>query len=555
MKRFTLLLAFLCLNVTVFLSAQRIGDLRFAVPHQVMPAQELPAAFTTYSTRVSDPYRMVSRAGYTKLGLKSELTMRNFRELASGGHLLVSYKVDRFRTNDVKTRSKTTESKKKDGTVEKKTVYWVEGTYTFPVVMEVLDPDGGIIFESVVGVDDAVIRYPSGSRTYSSRSALTKEWYEKRSKTYLDLQKKQLLAYVNSLNAQLRDQIDVQEKKDYYYFEYPKGKKAENAELWLENATAAMAVLDTIDSNAELPKAYLATALEPYLAFWREQMAAYPADNKKTQRYHHCAAYNLATAQMLMETPGVAMDFSKRLVDNVKWNKSRSRSLSRAAETLSKELPAYPNQTRHFALRDVSQATGPAGVTYGMPEPFKPVFDTLTAYITTGGQTKAGTVIIQENIDVKLMGKPNFTFIDGNQQEVAITVNTVDGFGFGGLHYIVEKYADKGGLQGRPNFMRVLLDGPRMQYLEYIPSYPDAGGLEVEFLKPKDGDLISLSVTNAHWLNWKKAFAKVFEGCAGLEQRVAAGEFRRNIDDIAAAVTEYNEGNCEVPESEAGDGK
>jgi len=548
--RFFLLLAFLCLTLT--LSAQRVGNLKFAVPHQVLPVQEVPPTYTTYSTRVSDPYRTVSKAGYTKLGLKGRLKLRNYRQLATGGHLLVSYKVDRFRTNDVKSRSKTTESKSKDGTVTKNTVYWVEGTYTFPVVMEVLTPDGGIIFESVLGAGPAVIRFPSGSRTYSSSAALSKDWYAARTKFYTDLQRSKLTSHINTLNQQLRSQIDIQEVKDYFYFAYPKGKKAENADLWLEHATAAKEVMDGIDSSVPLDKAALSTALEPHLAFWKGQLAAYAPDNKKTQRYHHSAASNLANVQMLLEVPDAARELSERLVNTVKWGKSNSRGLSRRAEALSNTLAAYPGKTRHFPLRDVSQATGPANITYGMSEPIKPTFDTLAAYITTGGQRKAGRVVIQENVEVELMGKPNFTFFDGNKQEVAIGVSKIDGFGFGGLDFIVEEYADRSGDAVRPNFMRVHLDGPRMQFLEYFPSYSDAGGLKVDFLKVKDGELISLSVDNKRWLDWKKSFSELFTGCAGLQQRVASGEFRRNEEDIATAIVEFNEGNCEVVEEEDG---
>jgi len=553
--RFTLLLAFLCL--TLSLSAQRIGELRFAVPHQVMPAEVLPAEFTTFSTRVSDRYRVASRAGYTKLGLKNRLKLRNFRSLAVGGHLLVSYSVDAFRVADMKSRSKTTENKKKDGTVVKNTTYWMEGTYTFPIVMEVLDPDGGIVYEAIVGAEDAVLRYPEKSKTHASSSALSKDWYANRTKFYAALKKKQLNSAFNTLNANLRAQIDYREKKEYFYFEYPKGKKAENADLWLEHATAAKEILDTIDSNLPLPKTHLMSAMEPHLTFWKEQAAAYPASSKKTQRYHHAATYNLATAQMLLEAPALAVDLSKQLIADVKWNKNRSRILSRNAEALKTDLAGYPDGTRHFALRDVSRAKGPGNPTYGIPEPEKPVYDTLGAYYITDGARKSGRVIIRENVNVSFKGRNNFRFINDEEEEIAIDVNKVDGFGFGGIDFVVETWNDNGSsLKGRRNFMRVMLDGPRMQYLEYYPSHQNGSEIEVEFLKPKDDDMISLSVTNARWLNWKKAFAKVFADCPGLSQKVANGEFRRNVSDIADAVREYNEGNCEVAkESDAGDGK
>ncbi|MEM9527185.1 MAG: hypothetical protein AAGA31_11285 [Bacteroidota bacterium] len=540
-------LVFVCLSffASSILSAQRVGELRFAVPYQALPAQELPEAYTTYSSRVIDRYRMVSRAGMTKLGLKNTLRLRNFRELAADGHLLVTYRVDQFRTFDVKTRSKVKETKKKDGTVEKTTVYWIQGTYRFPILMEVLDPDGGLIYEAVLGSRDARIRFPVGSRTYTSSAQLNNDWRERRTRTYRDLQKKALTKHFEELNTQLRRQIDIREEKSYHYFEYPKGKKADNADLWLAHATDAKDILDAIDSNQPMLKAEMTAALIPHLDFWKEQMAAYPPDSKKTQRYHHAAAFNLATANLVLENPGVAMDFSKRLMDNVKWNKDRSKNVNKAAAALSGELPNYPDQSRHFTMRDVSRARGLSGATYGMPEPIPVTYDTIPGYVTIGDQRRAGTVIIQENRSLNLMGTPNFRFVDGNRRPVDVNIDKVNGFGFGDFDFVVEKWADNG-LIGRRNFMRVMVDGPRMQYLEYYPSHRDASGDAVELLKTKDGKLISLAVANARWLNWKKAFAKVFEDCPGLSQRVAAGEFRRNVPDIADAVQAYNEGNCEV---------
>lgn len=550
-RRYLILLCFVLVTFSS-LNAQRVGELRFAVPYQALPAQGVPEAYTTYSSRVIDLYRTISRAGMTKLGLKNTLRLRNFRELAADGHLLVTYKVDRFRTFDVKTRSKVNETKKKDGTVVKTTVYWIQGTYRFPIIMEVLDPDGGLIFESVLSARDAQIRFPVGSRTYTNSALLRKDWNERRERTYRDLQKKVLTKNFKELNTQLRRQIDIREEKAYHYFEYPKGKKADNADLWLEHATDAREILDAIDSNQPLLKAEMTAALTPHLTFWKDQMAAYAPDSKKTQRYHHAAAFNLATANLVLENPGVAMDFSKRLMDNVKWNKDRSKNVNRAAASLSETLPYYPNQSRHFPMRDVSRATGLSGATYGMPEPLPVSYDTIAGYVTIGDQRKAGTVIMQENRSLNLMGTPNFRFIDGNRRPVDVSIEKVNGFGFGDFDFIVEKWADQGVI-GRRNFMRVIVDGPRMQYLEYYPSHRDASGDAVELLKPKDGKLISLAISNARWLNWKKAFAKVFEGCPGLAQRVEAGEFRRNVPDIADAVQEYNEGNCEeIPDSDDG---
>lgn len=547
MRHFLFTLFCLSLVAISGLQAQRVGELRFAVPYQALPAQELPAEYTTYSSRVIDRYRMVSRASLTKLGLKNTLRLRNFRELAADGHLLVTYRVDQFRTFDVKTHSKVKETKKKDGTVVKTTVYWIQGTYRFPILMEVLDPDGGLIYEAVLGSRDARIRFPVGSRTYTSTAQLNKDWRERRTRTYRDLQKKVLTQSFKDLNTKLRQQIDIREEKDYHYFEYPKGKKADNAIGWLEHATDAKDILDAIDSNQPLLKAEMTAALAPHLAFWKEQMAAYPPDSKKTQRYHHAAAFNLATANLVLENPGVAMDFSKRLMDNVKWNKDRSKNINRAAASLSEVLPAYPSQSRHFTMRDVSRERGLSGATYGMPEPIPVTYDTIAGYVTIGDQRRAGTVIIQENRSLNLMGTPNFRFVDGNRRPIDVSVDKVNGFGFGDFDFVVEKWADNG-LIGRRNFMRVIVDGPRMQYLEYYPSHRDASGDAVELLKPKNGKLISLAVANARWLNWKKAFAKVFEGCPGLAQRVETGEFRRNVPDIADAVQEYNEGNCELVE-------
>lgn len=552
--RYSLLLALCSLVSFASLTAQRVGELRFAVPYHQLPAQELPADFTTYSTAISDPYRSVSRAGLTKLGLKNQLKLRNYRPLATGGHFLITYKVGYFNTNGLGIKSQTTETKSKDGKVTKTTTYWVDGTYTYPVTMEVVDTDGGIIFESVVGSEEKPIRYPSGTRTYSNRTALSKDWSAAYAKTLQEIRRSALNNNVTGLNSQLRNQIDIQEKKDYFYFEYPKGKKAENADLWLAHATEAKTVLDTIDSGTPLPKAYLTSALAPHVAFWKEQAAAYDPNDKKTQRYYHSAAFNLATLEVILENPGAAQDFSNILIENVKWNKDRSKNINSSAEKLAAELPSYPGLSRHFSLRDVAQAVGPSNPTYGRPEPIAPEFDTIAGYVTLQGARKAGNVIIQENVAVRLTGKPNFRFIDANEQEIEIAIDKVDGFGFGDYDYVVEKWADNGGLQGRPNFMRVLMDGPRMQYLEYVPSYSDAGGLEVEFLKQKsDNDLVSLSIANARWLNWKKAFAKVFTDCPGLAQKIEAGDYRRNVDDIAAAVLEYNEGNCELAAEAEGD--
>lgn len=525
------------------LKGQKISEVRFNIPYNYLPARGLDAELTTYTKRVQDPYRIVSRSGMSKMAIQESLNLRNFLAVSSGGHLLVEYKIGFFSTPSVKTESKVTETKDKEGKVVKSTSYRIEGTYTFPISLEVISHDGELIFETTVGYDEVAFVYPQKGWEPTS-SSLQQKWSKERNNFIRGLQYNHLNSSLNSLNSKLRSEIDIQEFKETYYFETPKGKKDENVAEWQASVAAAIETLGSITSTEPINTAAMREALKPQTDFWSAQLNAYDPGDKKVQKYYHAAALNLATIELVLENSSTALQMATSLENDVKWGGYRSKTLKDRASSITTALSDYPNGSRHFPLRDLSQAMPLENPLYGREAPTVIIYDTLQAYVQKGGTKIEGTIIIPENAALRLAGKPNATFKDKDGNKVFLDPTILEGFGMGDYHYTVAYFDDNAKLKKRPNFMRIMEDGPKMKFLQSLGSYSDSTPGSVDFLQDKEGETYSLDPYNPRWLNWKKAFSKLFEDCPALSNSILAGDYGRNAEDIRAAVRAYNKGEC-----------
>ncbi len=539
----------LALLSTFGLQGQKISEVRFNIPYNYLPARGLDAQLTTYTKRVQDPYRIISRSGMSKMAILESLNLRNFVAVSSGGHLLVEYKIGYFSTSNVKTESKVTETKDKEGKVVKSTSYRIEGTYTFPISLEVISHDGELVFETTLGYDEVAFFYPQKGWEPTA-SSLQQKWSKERNNVIRGLQYNHLNNSLNSLNRMLRDEIDIQEFKETYYFETPKGKKDENVEEWKASVAAAIETLGSITATEPINTTAMREALKPQTDFWSAQLKAYDPGDKKVQKYYHAAALNLATTELVLENTGAAIKMATSLESDVKWGGYRSKALKDNANKVATALPDYPDGSRHFPLRDLSQAMPLENPLYGREAPTVILYDTLQAYVLKGGNKIEGTIIIPENTALRLAGKPNATFKDQSDNKVFLDPTILEGFGMGDYHYTVVYFDDNAKLKKRPNFMRIVEDGPKMKFLQSLGSYSDSTPGSTDFLQDAKGETYSLDAYNPRWLNWKKAFSKLFEDCPALSNSILAGDYGRNTEDIRATVRAYNKGECESSEED-----
>ncbi|NJO71440.1 MAG: hypothetical protein HC825_06605 [Oscillatoriales cyanobacterium RM1_1_9] len=526
-----------------------MGESRVKLAYNALPSAALPAEYTTYSAKVFERYSgSLAQIGITKQSLREFLQLRNFKFLPVGGHFRINYRPG-YPQLRMANKATVTETKKDDGTVTKTTSWAREGSINFNLTIEVVTAEGNTLEESIYGNEPLAIRFPANGN-FATEAQLN-DAFKKNGEQYTEQRlRDHLFGNLRNFSTYFTKKYDIWEDFDVLFLEYPKGKDIEGGDSWEIHAKECAAVLNSIPADGALNLVQIEADLAPHRSFWTDQLKNFNPSDKKQQRYYHCAAFNLAVCALAQEQTVEASALANELAASVKWNADRAKSIARAAELVAKQLPSYPMQSRHFALRELNNAKGPVGALYGEDPDLASlvVYDTFPAYIVglADNRRVAGKVVMREGEELDLRN-PNFRFLtEVDEDRILIKADLVQEFGYGGYIYHTIMYKDRGRMESsRPNFFRTLEDGPKLKLLRFYPSYGDSEALQEEFIA-QGTELSSLSPTNSQWINWKTAFGKFFEDCPAVKVDAEAGIYRRKIEDIATAIRQYNSGNCEI---------
>ncbi|MEL6669476.1 MAG: hypothetical protein AAFP08_10945 [Bacteroidota bacterium] len=373
-KQIKMLLAFAVISSSLF--AQNVGEARFNLPHLLLPQTPVGDEFTTFSVDVVDNYDVLPSMGVTKGEIIGEMNMLNFRKVTTPGHLQIRYNIGEFLITLEQGKEERTERERDDGTKYTEVKYYVDLTYKFPITLEVVGYDGAILYDAVVGYEEDHIRYPRRGG-FNSIPEAENSWYENRGTKLREEQQTVLAESMLAMNEAIGERFDHRVETDHLFFEYPKGNRAQNAVEWESHANQAMAILAALPADRSMDVASLRTQLQPHLDWWSGQMGNYDPGNRREQKYYHSALYNMAVVEYALENPSQVIDYMTQLEGAVRWNRDRTRSLRRNAESLVGELNRYASNSRRFELRDLSSATPPAQ--NNAPEAFVPHTGTYPA--------------------------------------------------------------------------------------------------------------------------------------------------------------------------------
>ncbi|MEM8583862.1 MAG: hypothetical protein AAGF87_06315, partial [Bacteroidota bacterium] len=351
------LMAFLVISSTIV--AQNVGEARFNLPHLVLPASPLSEEFTTFSVDVSDPYDVLPSMGVTQGQIIGEMNMLNFQKVTTPGHLQIRYNIGEFLITNEQGKEDRRERERDDGSKYVEVKYYVDLTYKFPITLEVVGYDGAILYDAVIGYEEDHIRYPRRGG-FNSIPEAEQSWYDNRATKLREEQTEVLTESMLAMNEAISERFDHRVETDHLFFEYPKGNRAQNAVEWESHANQAMAILAALPADQPMNVASLRSQLQPHLDWWSGQMGNYDPSNRREQKYYHSALYNMGVVEYALENSSQVIEYMTQLEGAVRWNRDRTRSLRRNAESLRGELNRYASGSRRFEMRDLSGATPPA---------------------------------------------------------------------------------------------------------------------------------------------------------------------------------------------------
>lgn len=548
--RFSLLLVLISLFCFSSLTAQRVAEVSFKVPYHIPPAEQLPEEVATYTVKVNDPYNQLLENGLTTSGVAGKIKLRNFKRLPADGHILLSYTVGEFQTTRNEFKSETTESKSKDGKVTKRTTYWREIDYIMPVNLEARDAEGNVLFEQITGAGGKTYTFKNGRSNFTSSKALSTAYNKQRASIFKKMKTDGINGGITGLSNNFRAQYDIRIGNESLYLEHPNGKKAEDQVAWEASAKGAIEILKNVKPDEPFT-GEVRTALKPHTDLWEAKMKQYDPTEKKQAKYFHCAQYNLAVVNFILEDFATAEAHAAELATTVKWNKDRPRALNKKIDNAKKLIEASPYDSRYFPLRDLESVTGPASTNYGISA------STIGGAGMGSTETVNGYIMLNGEVTQGQITKPSGNMIDFTRQRLIfqapsgyttdITPSTVDGFSYNDEIFMVVSLSLKG-LNSKKNYLRVIETGDKMTLAEYVHTHANVDDETwdgVQWILTEEDGPISLAVQNVRWLNWKKAFAKLFVDCPVLNAEIGAGNYRRRAEDIARAVRAYNAGDCE----------
>lgn len=141
-------------------------------------------------------------------------------------------------------------------------------------------------------------------------------------------------------------------------------------------------------------------------------------------------------------------------------------------------------------------------------------------------------------------------FYRENGEEIALDPANIEGFGNDRGLAVITRQRPHGtlGAKRRAEFMTVVEDGPRARLYHIIRYYADHDPNQRTFIEVIDGedvDLVRLDSGNPKFLDWRKGFASLFEGCEVMYAEARTGIYENTQKDIARAIRNFNTLPCE----------
>lgn len=556
-KFFVLLLV--CQFVSSEAMAQRIKQERVTLAYNRLPNAPLPADFTTYSVTVNPVGKALTTANLTQKGLiDNYLKLRAFKKLPKGGHFHINVAVNRLKIISSEDKTETYTTKDKEGNEKKSTGYYRNVLYKVPVTFTMEDKNGNILEQEVFGSSAEGLQYRftrSKQNTFNSRADLNKAW-SNRTPTFNTLQKEVIQKAFSTFSKKIKRKYDITKESIGLPFLVPAGKKVAAADEFRATAVAAANIIKSIKPQVAIDGAK--KDLQPMIDFWTTQKDNFSADQKKEVKVHHACLFNLALAYLITENLQEARTYID-LAAATKKNKSLTNQLNAFIIEQDKMMKQHEVTTLFFPI-DLATAVAPAGISYKKyepKEPAKPVDRSVKydgQYITTGGETLNGTYVFRtgQSANPKFYQEGNVKFIYNNEKgekELTLTASSFRGGTFNGRTFKIMKRNPEMSIKKALFAVETIEEGPKMVLLRAYPLEKKKDGSTINnqtLLKVKGQDKYhSVSNTsNPNFLNWKKSFAKLFEGCEVLYAEIRVGEFDRDLESIAEAVRLYNQNSC-----------
>jgi hypothetical protein len=531
---------FICISLTLNLSAQNSKDKSVTVSYVRLPEQKLPESFKTYSVEVVG--HSVTTAGLSADQLANSVVMHGFKRVSgvdgNHGHLRVYVNAGYTDMGTAEAKSETRTTKDKDGKETKTTYYWYNVPFNASASYRILDPDGNILARGGSPRSEVI-----KSKEYTSSSQRSKEY-----SSIVNAMRKNFAAevtqnVVNAVKSYLSEQYDFHHVKEYPQFYLV--TKWQSEEAYEKHFEKTREVFES--ASAGTPSSELLSKLTSAMEFWNIDAAKDPGDDKKLKKVYYAANMNLALAHFYTDNFEAAKKHLQQIIKSEEKDRSAEKMLERLGE-LEKKMALHGVHTMHY-VPDLSNALPPSAVKALEEEQaeLEAQRNTTTGTITINNEVMEGSFMQEKGAaDLSFGEGGNTLFLveSGSElKEYDVTSSEVTAFTIGErkFHKMNFSPCSKGETASAVQILEEVYASDKIKLYKYYPSAGAMADEKIELALQKKSDSNPVSVYATQFLLWEKGLAKYFEDCSDLSSMCSSGSIKMDQTDLLKAARIYSE--------------
>ncbi len=533
-------MVFMFIQIIHTLPAQKMKDKRVEISYVSLPAEKLPAAYTTYSVQLTGGN--ITMGGLTAQSLAQQVRMDGFKRVGAlpneYGHLRIHVFTGTTVTGRSSLKSKTTTTKNDKGVETKTTTYWYELPCSANTWYKILDPEGNTLSTGSNSHSENV-----RSREYSSSGALAKDY---------DAIVRGIRKNFSSTAAKSAVSTAQKNLTATYDFAHAKAdgllytlKKHPEEDLFDQHLETAMAVFKALPATASADEGL--SQLSAPVAFWKKYADAHPGKDKNLTEVYIAVNSNLAHVYTYLDRLEEA-DMHARRILAVDPKEKRTERLLDFMTKIKGRMDFHGIHTIRHA-RDLSQVVPPSLVKAIEEEKDQLQTDnnSISGYVIMGGDTLEGFFARSKTDDDFIFGaNGNTKFMRETVdalEEVDLTSAQVTSFWIGERPFMKIKFSpcSKGKEEAGLHILEEVFVTDKIALFKYYPATGVLSNTAKELAFRKAGEEMPISLLDSQFLLWEKGLSAYFRDCADLAAACSGGGYKMTEGDLIKVARVYSE--------------
>lgn len=526
--------------------AQKIKDQRFNTQYIQLPSSPLDPSFTTYKVTIAGPTSAVEDLGSTEAKVAKGMNLDGFKRVDDGpAHFTIALRIGSFRVEGRKDNKRTEKRKGKDDKTYTVHHYSRSISYSQPFSYRIYDYTGKVLEEKILKSRTDIGKWKS--REYTKYSDLSKYMADNYSSIVYEIQKNFLTGRLNDAKKRIRFKYDFQKKTNGVDKLYVLGKKADQAEGFVEAYETVKTAFAKM--KATEPLGSLKEEVTSALTFWKNARDQYSPTNKKEKKAHYACLYNLAKVYYWLDDVKAATAATEAM-QAMDYKDGQADRFMKDIKTLKRLLEVNGLSSRHLD-RQVENAVPPP--TAKELEEIAEAEEAESALVqyqgqwtSTEGNTLDGTFYLdlEQNKELSFGQNSNIYFRCASREEpLYIKLGETASFSFDNRTFEVLNYTpgNNGNTEAGRHLLEIIYTSDRVRVLKHYPFDASSEEVESEYAYHKPQEEAPVSTLSTGFLIFKKGLANYFSDCTDLTDLIAEGEFSNDKKGILKAARIYGE--------------